>query len=135
MPYLIVLGLYLISTAAFADSQTAPGVLNHSELVKILTGLLLVLLVIFLLSWLVKRFNVVQLSSSKGFNVVASMTLGPKERMLLLKVGARYLLIGVGASSVNTLYDFGEQMPEGFDVENKSSFADLLKSTLRKSST
>ncbi|RUR05933.1 flagellar biosynthetic protein FliO [Legionella sp. km772] len=134
MPYLLVLGLYLISAATFATSTTAPAVLNHSELVKILTGLLLVLFVIFLLSWLIKRFNVVQLSSSKGFNVIASMTLGPKERILLIKVGARYLLIGIGTSTVNTLYDFGEQKPEGFDVENKSSFADLLKSTLRKSS-
>lgn len=134
MPYLIVLGLYLVSTAAFANSQAAPAVLNHSELVKIFTGLLLVLLVIFLLSWLIKRFNVVQLSSSKGFNAIASMTLGPKERMLLVQVGTRYLLIGIGTSSVSTLYDFGENMPKGFDVENKSSFADLLKSTLGKSS-
>lgn len=133
MHYLIVWSFYLVSTATWAGSQSAPSVINHSELVKIFTGLLLVLFVIFLLSWLIKRFNVVQLSSSKGFNVIASMTLGPKERMLLLKVGTRYLLIGIGTSTVSTLCDFGEQMPSGFDVENKSSFADLLKSTLRKS--
>lgn len=133
MPYLIILVLSLITTVTFADSQTTPAVLNHSELVKILTGLLLVLFIIFLLSWLIKRFNVVQLSSAKGFHSIASMTLGPKERMLLLKVGTRYLLIGIGASTVNTLYDFGEQLPEGFDVENKSSFAELLKSAVPKS--
>lgn len=62
--------LSLITTVTFADSQTTPAVLNHSELVKILTGLLLVLFIIFLLSWLIKRFNVVQLSSAKGFHSI-----------------------------------------------------------------
>ena len=133
MPYLFALVLYLVSTSVLAQSQVTASVINHSELVKILTGLLLVLFIIFILSWLVRRFNVVQLSSSKSFNVISSMTLGPKERILLLKVGARYLLIGIGTSTVSTLCDFGEQLPEGFDVENKSSFADLLKSTLGKS--
>lgn len=128
---LYVLAFYLMSTETFA--QSTPTVLNHSELVKILTGLLIVLFLIILLSWLVKRFNVIQLSSSKGFEVIASMILGPKEKIMVLKVGARYLLIGVGAASVNTLYDFGEQLPADFKIENKSSFAELLKSAVRKS--
>jgi flagellar protein FliO/FliZ len=125
------LAFYLMSPVIFA--QTFPTVLNHSELVKILTGLLLVLFIIILLSWLVKRFNVIQLSSSKGFEVIASMMLGPKEKIMVLKVGQRYLLIGVGVASVNTLYDFGEHLPADFKIENKSSFAELLKSAVRKS--
>ena len=82
MPYLFALVLYLVSTSVLAQSQVTASVINHSELVKILTGLLLVLFIIFILSWLVRRFNVVQLSSSKSFNVISSMTLGPKERIL-----------------------------------------------------
>jgi flagellar protein FliO/FliZ len=123
--------LNLISTVTFA--QSTPKVLEHSELVKIVTGLLIVLFVIILLSWLVKRFNVIQLSSSKGFEVIASMVVGPKEKIMLLKVGQRYLLIGVGATSVNTLCDFGEHLPADFKIENKPSFADVLKSAARKS--
>ncbi len=80
-----------------------------------------------------KRLNVVNLSTSRGFQTIASLTLGPKEKITLLQVGARYLLIGVGATAINLLYDFGEQLPEGFDPENKTSFADLMKSAIRKS--
>jgi flagellar protein FliO/FliZ len=116
-----------------AASNASPALLGHSELVNILSSLLLVIVLIVLLSWLVKRLNVVQLSSSKGFESISSMTLGPKERMMIVKVGSRYLLIGIGASSVNTLYDFGEQLPDGFNQENKTSFAQLLKSAIRKS--
>ena len=121
-----------MSSAVFALPQAAPKALDHAELAKVLTGLLLVLFIIIILSWIVKRFNFVQLSSSKGFEAIANMTLGPKEKITLLKVGTRYLLIGIGSSSINTLYDFGEQLPDGFGLENKTSFADLLKSVVRK---
>lgn len=134
MSYLIILFSCLISTAAYAHPQAAPMVLDHSELIKILTGLFFVIFIIVLLSWLVKRFNVVQLSTSRGFEAVATMTLGPKEKITLLKVGSRYLLIGVGSGAINTLYDFGEQLPDGFSSENNASFAELLKSVVRKQS-
>lgn len=131
MHYLVVFFLSIISSDIFAGTQSS-AVLSANEMIKLLSGLLLVLFVILLLSWLVKRFNVVQLSSSKGFTTIASMTLGSKERMMLIKVGTRYLLVGIGSSSVTTLHDFGEQLPNGFEGENKPSFPELLKSALRK---
>lgn len=43
----------------------------------------------------------------------------------------RYLLVGSGSGQVTLLYDFGEQLPTGFDSKNKTSFADLLKSVAK----
>ncbi|WP_454783281.1 flagellar biosynthetic protein FliO [Legionella sp. WA2022007384] len=105
--------------------QTA---LNQGELLRVFMGLLLVLLIILVLSWVMKRLHSMQMGSTKGFQSVASMILGPKEKITLLKVGARYLLVGSGSGHVTLLYDFGEQLPTGFDSINKTSFADLLKS-------
>ncbi|WP_454785991.1 flagellar biosynthetic protein FliO [Legionella sp. WA2024007413] len=102
--------------------------LNHGELIRVLMGLLLVLLIILILSWVVKRLHGMQMGSAKGFQSVASMILGPKEKITLLKVGTRYLLIGSGSGYVTMLHDFGEQLPTGFESINKASFADLLKS-------
>ena len=133
MRYFVAILLSIVTQASLAESNSMPSGLNHAELVKVFGGLLLVLLVIILLSWIVKRFNVVQLSSSKGFATVATMIIGPKEKISLIKVGDRYLLIGIGAATVNTLHDFGDQLPSGFLAEDKPSFADLLKSAVRKS--
>ncbi|KTD03410.1 flagellar biosynthetic protein FliO [Fluoribacter gormanii] len=108
--------------------QTA---LNQGELMRVVMGLLFVLLLILVLSWLVKRLHGMQMSSTKGFQSVASMILGPKEKITLLKVGARYLLVGSGSGHVTLLYDFGEQLPTGFDSMNKTSFAALLKSVTK----
>ncbi|HHF7373236.1 flagellar biosynthetic protein FliO [Legionella bozemanae] len=107
------------------------SVLNHGELMRIVMGLLLVLLLIIALSWIVKQLHGMQIGSAKGFQSIASMILGPKEKITLLKVGARYLLIGSGSGQITLLYDFGEQLPTGFDSINKTSFADLLKSVAK----
>ncbi|WP_058520626.1 flagellar biosynthetic protein FliO [Legionella tucsonensis] len=107
------------------------SVLSHGELMRIVMGLLLVLLLIIVLSWVVKRLYGMQMRSAKGFQPIASMILGPKEKITLLKVGMRYLLVGSGSGQVTLLYDFGEQLPTGFDSKNKTSFADLLKSVAK----
>ncbi|KTD32394.1 flagellar protein fliO [Legionella moravica] len=130
---LIVLILCLSGQVAYAVPTETSNMITQSELTRVISGLLLVVLVILLLSWIVRRLQGAHFSSSKGFQTLASLTLGPKERVLLLKVGVRYLLMGVGSSSVTLLYDFGEQLPSGFDPDNKSTFADLLKSAVGKS--
>lgn len=107
--------------------------LTQGELLRVAVGLLSVLLLIMALSWIVKRLHGVHLGSSKGFQSIASMILGPKEKITLLKVGTRYLLLGSGSGHVTLLYDFGEQLPLGFDLANKLSFAELLKSAVAKS--
>jgi flagellar protein FliO/FliZ len=107
--------------------------ITQSELMRIILGLLSVLILILCLSWLVKRLQRVHLGSIRGFQTIASMILGPKEKIMLLKVGPRYLLLGFGSGHVTLLYDFGEELPTGFESMNKPSFAELLKKAVVKS--
>lgn len=125
--------LGMMSADVFALPAESPNMISHGELMRVISGLLLVLLIIIVLSWIVRRLQGANLSSSKGFQTIATITLGPKERVMLLKAGNRYLLTGVGSGSVTLLYDFGEQLPAGFDLTNKTTFAELLKSAVGKS--
>ncbi|KTC89972.1 flagellar biosynthetic protein FliO [Fluoribacter dumoffii] len=109
------------------------NVLNQGELIRVIMGLSLVLLLIIALSWVVKRLHGMQIGPARGFQPIATMILGPKEKVTLLKVGARYLLVGSGAGNITLLHDFGEQLPPGFDTQNKPTFADLLKSVVKSS--
>lgn len=130
--YISSLICLLISSVASALPANNSNLITHTELMRVIAGLFFVLLIIVSLSWLVKRLNIVKLSTSRGFQSIASMTLGSKEKVILLRVGERYLLIGVGASAVNTLHDFGEQLPPGFEPEIKPTFAEILKSAVGK---
>lgn len=124
--------LTVISSNALALTSAPTNALNHLELVRVILGLCLVLLIILVLSWLLKRLQAVHLGSSSGFQSVANMTLGPKERVVLVRAGGQYLLLGVASGAVSLLYDFGKQLPEGFNPEDKASFASILKSAVRK---
>lgn len=132
MRYFTLISLGLVSASVSALPAEPSSVISQSELMRVVTGLLLVLCIIVLLSWVVKRLNGVNLSSSKGFQSIATFTLGPKEKVMLLRAGGRYFLMGVGTGNVTLIHDFGEQLPQGFDIENKSSFGDILKSARKK---
>jgi flagellar protein FliO/FliZ len=120
-----------VLAAAIAEPVSS---ISHGEMVRVVIGLIAVLLVIACLSWLLKRMNVAGYSgSAKGFQTIASMMLGPKERISLMKVGTRYLLLGMSAHHINFLYDFGEELPQGFEPDGKAGFSEVLKSALRKS--
>ena len=69
--YFIALGFNLISTEALAIASSVPhSVISRGELMRVLTGLLIVVLIIVSLSWIIKRLNVVHLGSSKGFESI-----------------------------------------------------------------
>ncbi|OCH98661.1 flagellar biosynthetic protein FliO [Legionella jamestowniensis] len=98
-----------------------------------MSGLLLVVGVIVLLSWLLRRLNNAGLGNSNGFKVIASMSLGTREKIMLINTGNRFLLLGVTSGSINTLHDFGEELPVGFLSDTKTSFSEFLKTALGKS--
>lgn len=131
MRSLLALCIYLVSTPLFAAEPQ--GAISSQELIKVLGGLLLVILIILFLSWILKRLNASSMLTGSGFKGLASMTLGAREKILLVQAGERYLLLGVTTGSINLLHDFGTEMPAGFHPANPASFSDLMKSVMRKS--
>lgn len=124
--------LWMTSVSSHAK-EAMPSSISQPEMFRVFGGLILVLLLIVVLSWLVKRMNPRMMAiSNKGFQTIAVMGLGPKERLLVVKAGVNYLLIAQGASSINLLMDYGTQLPEGFEIQAKSSFSDVMKSALGK---
>ncbi|HTX23764.1 MAG TPA: flagellar biosynthetic protein FliO [Steroidobacteraceae bacterium] len=74
---------------------------------EVTLALAIVLAAIFALAWLVRRLRVVA-GRAGPLAVLAEVRLGPKERAVLVKVGAAQLLIGVGQGQLNTLHVLAE---------------------------
>lgn len=62
-----------------------------------------VLVLIFALGWLLRRVRAVA-GRADALAVLAEVRVGPKERAVLLKVGAAQLLLGVAPGRVDTLH-------------------------------
>jgi len=99
------LGLFLLlplSVPAAAAETIDP--LAPSYLVKLVISLLLVLILMFGLVWAVKRFG--RLDARAGnypMQVLTQMSIGPRERILLVAVGDRQMLVGVSQGAIESL--------------------------------
>lgn len=106
-------GSGLISAAgawAAGEQNNAPGMGSASF--KALGALLLILALIFLIAWIVRRYLLrflpATVTRGDGIQILAVRILGPKRSVHLLKVEGHTLLIGSSESEVTLLKDFGE---------------------------
>lgn len=89
---------------------------------QIAAALVLIVALVVGLGWLVKRLNHGSFSAAGDIKVVASTFLGPKEKVLLLEVKNRQVLIGVNAQSITALGEF--ELPDS--TQQSGSFANVL---------
>ncbi|MDE2138067.1 MAG: flagellar biosynthetic protein FliO [Gammaproteobacteria bacterium] len=119
----------------FAAPQTAPAA--HAGglggLGEVTLALLLVLGAVFALAWVLKRVRTFGSRVGGALDVLAQVPLGPKERAVLIRVGAAQILLGVAPGRVNTLYVLPEPLdlkvpPAGSAGGANSPFRALLRS-------
>ncbi len=105
-------------------------------LAQLTLGLMVVLLGIVALAWLLKRMNGLQGSAGGALKVLGGVSVGQRERVVLLQVGDRQLLIGVAPGSVRTLQTLDEPInatqSEGHGNLHAGSFGARLSAMLNK---
>jgi len=100
---------------AWADELAPIG--GGSQLLRTALGLVLILGLVFALAWAARRISGGRLGSRSGsgpIRIVAQQALGVKERLLLVEVGGRRILLGVSSGRIGRLADLGPA-EAGFD--------------------
>lgn len=100
-----------VSTATAPVNTPKPAaqkVSSTSQLANLLGGLTLIIVLIYGLSWFVKRFAQGGFMHNPSMKIVSALPLGTRERLILVDVGGKQLLLGVTASQINTLHVFDE---------------------------
>ncbi len=101
--------LALTCPAAFAAAGTQDTeIFTGTYLMQVAASLIFVLGCLFGLLYVLKRMNGVAMTNRKGIQVLASVKVGTREKILLLEAGDSQLLVGVAAGSVRTLHVFEE---------------------------
>ncbi|MBL4712173.1 MAG: flagellar biosynthetic protein FliO [Gammaproteobacteria bacterium] len=128
------------STHVYAvDQNTIPVVssdpMSGHYLLQLIIGLIVVVACIVVLAWFTKRINRLQSSSGSLMTVLGGLSMGSREKVVLLQVGTQQLLIGVAPGRINTLHvlDTPVENVTAHSVNNLSeSFADKLKGILKE---
>jgi flagellar protein FliO/FliZ len=108
------------------EANSAPQSLsNPTSIVSIFLSLLLVIGVVFILAFLMRRFNVTQ-SGTSNLKVVASMMAGAKERVLVIEVAGEQHLLGITAHNINHLATLSTPIDTSPASSGNENFKDKL---------
>ncbi len=116
---------YLASATADATPDDAgarlvESPLSSANLIETGLGLAFVLAVMLAIAWLVKRYGQVPGIGKGQVQILGGVSLGAREKAVLLSVEGRRLLVGVAPGRVQTLADLGES------AVTERSFAEQL---------
>lgn len=98
-------------------------------------GLLVVLAFILFSGWIARRVQGLGGVNTQALKVVAVLSVGQKERVALVEVGEKQILIGVTPQSVRTLHVFEEPVVTGSQPAGTSDFARKLQQVMGRSTT
>jgi flagellar protein FliO/FliZ len=137
-----------LSYAAESDTKTSSALkgaasLGHAQdpmamtsLWQLTLGMLLVLGLIVAIAWVLKRSGRFQMAAGGGLRILGGLSMGTRERVVLLQVGETQLLVGVAPGRVQTLHVLDKPLESMRDTASAvPGFADQLGRFLNKEKT
>jgi len=115
MTYGLAIALALFAVSAGAESA-APidtareGIFTPAYLLQSFVGLIIVIGLILILAMLFRRFGDTGMGAPGNMKVLGGLSVGQRERLVLVQVGTKQLLVGVSPGSVNQLMVFDEPL-------------------------
>jgi len=108
------LALPLAAVAADSKAGAAKGVamepVSMGNVVQLVIALVVVLLAIAGVGWMVRRLGRFPAGTSGVLKVLGGLAMGQRERVVLLQVGDKQLLVGVAPGRIETLYVLDEPL-------------------------
>jgi flagellar protein FliO/FliZ len=94
---------------------------------------LLVLALIAGIAWVLKRTGRFQMGAGGGLRILGGLSMGARERVVLLQVGETQLLVGVAPGRLQTLHVLEHPLPGTANpAQNSPGFPDQLGRLLKK---
>jgi len=107
--------------------------LSTANLTQWTVGLMFVLLLIIAVAWFAKRFTGFASAQVGQLKVLSGVSLGSREKAVLIRAGKQHLLLGVAPGRVVTLHTFEEgDIVEQSQQEPVASFQEGLQKMMKK---
>jgi flagellar protein FliO/FliZ len=121
------------ATFDIAKAATSQGV-STSQYANLFLGLVAIIGFIFLVAWLLRRVGGVSTASASAMKIVAGLSLGSRDRVVLLQVGEKQILVGASPGNISLIHAFDEPAIEVESASSGSDFYRKLQASLNRSS-
>jgi flagellar protein FliO/FliZ len=120
--------------APFSALSASQDPMAMTSLWQLTLGMLLVLGLILAIAWLLKRSGRFQVGAGGGLRILGGLSMGARERVVLIQAGETQLLLGVAPGRVQTLHVLEHPLQPQPAVTG-SGFAEQLGRLLAKDKT
>lgn len=112
---------------------TKTSVVAGESILGVVLSLILVVAIIFLFAWIMRRMSGSTFRSNSFLKVIGGVSMGARERIVLVQVGEEQLLLGVSPGRIQTLHKLHTPLEINKAGEITSlNFSDRLKSVIKK---
>ncbi|WP_339513045.1 flagellar biosynthetic protein FliO [Pseudomonas sp. RL_15y_Pfl2_60] len=102
------------------------------QLTQLLVGLLLVIGLIFLLAWLMRRVQQITPRGGQAIKIISSQALSTRDRLLLVQVGNEQVLLGLTPGRITPLHVLKEPVESSESKPAPTEFSQRLMELLGK---
>ncbi|CAB1370527.1 flagellar biosynthetic protein FliO [Denitratisoma oestradiolicum] len=129
--YFPITALYLALLSPAAQAQNPPATPDlGTGLLQMVLGFSLILALLLGSLWLLKRLSAPQGAANRLLKVVAAIGVGPRERVVVVEVNEKWLVLGVAPGSITTLHELPRQVGAAQAPSPLPEFAARLKRIL-----
>ena len=124
--------IYAAADETTSKTASVADPVSVGDFLQVFMGLAIVVIAIIAMSWIIKRTGYVNTRASGQLKILGGLTLTQRERLLLVQVGKKQLLIGVAPGRISTLHELEENIDVSGDAKPISeNFAHKLQSLMR----
>ncbi|MFT5532913.1 MAG: flagellar protein FliO/FliZ [Burkholderiaceae bacterium] len=121
-----------VPAAATTSTVTSPG-----SMLQVMVGLMVVLGLLIAVAWSMKKMGAGKHTAAGALKIVGGVSVGNRERILVVEVADQWIVVGVTPTSINALSTMPKQ--EGVELSATAplakNFSDWLKQTIDKRKT
>ncbi|MGY6277679.1 flagellar biosynthetic protein FliO [Methylomonas sp. MgM2] len=136
--FTLIIGI-LANFASYAGEenlqrQTKAGVVSYADVLQWMLSLGAVLLIFGLFVWMLRKAGQFSIHGKSDLAIIAGLSLGMREKLVLVKVGKKQLLLGVTPGRVDKLMELeGEErlFQSRADISGAGTFANRLQQVLQ----
>ena len=126
-----LLAVACLPLSAVAATESGLGTGLAAQLAQLGLGLAVVVGLIFLLGYVMRRVGPLAPQGGQHIRLISSYPLGPRDRLALVDVGGQQLLLGISPGRITTLHVLDEPIAADTDASS-GDFARKLQAMLKR---
>ncbi len=92
-----------VCTAIEIDGKKPTKLVTYDHVVSWALGLIIVIALFFACIWLMRKMGALPENSKQKMRVIAGLSLGGREKVMLVQVGEKQIVLGVSPGRINNL--------------------------------